>query len=595
MFIKLAEVGKAVSINNTDSLSLFYQHIGPTYTKGIRIIFSDDGTIFKGCQIEKFEGDKAAEIPYKKGPSNGFDPLPVTKMSAPLPNKPTFKVFKRMSKYINELAKHAKDPRLQALKRIWIAEETAIQNEMDMEYMATNTDKDHRVFFFISLGEKELWEFDEVKAFFKEKIKEGFQNKDKIKTVAQDQFCAICGERKAEVYGNVTLVQSYNLDQPGFISGGANASMGVKNLPICFECAGYLSKGFDYVKNHLSFNMGGLDYLLIPSVTGSYDPKFLLKTINTIQKRETEQTLKEAKLQRFVGQEDLILRKISREYGTTDQLELTMVFYKKSNSMWRIRAEIPRILPSHLKKIYEKKEEAEQLPFLKKGKKPDHISMGIIKDFSTYKDNFLTYVEAIFGNKRLEYKKVLKDVVNKIVNSYKSSKDAQDLGMSDYLLRHGVLLLDFLDKLGIITFSKGENMDEMNMPGQKYVDFMNEYQRFFNTPGKRVAFLTGLLIAKVLYFQEGSNAFRRYLGDYRFDLRKLKSLRPHIEAKIAAYDRDKNSINYTRDLRALLDLLWARVDTDHPDTDDNLTLAVIMGMNLDYYLSQKYQKEENNE
>ncbi len=77
MFIKLADIGRAVADQDAAPVEFFYEKIKPAYNKGIRIDFNADGTQFKECRIEKFNEEKLAEIPYKRGTSGGYNPVPV--------------------------------------------------------------------------------------------------------------------------------------------------------------------------------------------------------------------------------------------------------------------------------------------------------------------------------------------------------------------------------------------------------------------------------------------------------------------------------------------------------------------------------------
>ncbi len=605
MFIKLADIGRAVADQDAAPVEFFYEKIKKTYNKGIRIEFNADGTQFLGCRIEKFNEEKLAEIPYKRGTSGGYNPVPVA-MDSGQGDKSASNAYKRkLGGYLDFLAGFSQDPRVHNLQKTWQTEKEAILDAMKLYLEQAKSSRQDNVFFFLSLAGQALWEINEIRqdidTGIKKFVTDNFGKKDKHNTLALDQMCALCGEKRAEVFGNVTLVQSYNLDQPGFIAGGARPEVGVKNLPICLDCAGYLSKGFDYASNHLRFSMAGMSYLMLPGMEGGKpDYPFLKKVIREMESEKQRQPLAGEKLKQLTGKEDRILDKLGRDYGDTDQLVLTWVFYRQQAAQWRILGEFPRVLPSRLRRVYRAKQEAESLPFLRKDKKPDHVSINFIKEVSkayskgeSKSNQVMSYVEAIFAGGRLSYKKVLKDVVRLVVREYK----AQNTGLADYYVRNGVLFLYFLDRLGVINLlPKGVNMDVKTLPAERVGAFMDEYREFFDSRGKRVAFVTGILVSKILQFQGGTNAFRKELGDYRFDARKLKHLRPRIEAKIAAYDREKHALAITRDLRSTLDLLWAEWEnTEKTESDDDLTLAVLMGMNLDYYVNQEYKKEENNE
>ncbi len=593
MFQDLVELGKAVAKDN-DLLNLFKEDIGENYTVGIAIDFSEDGRKFEGCHTEKFEGEKRRGVPYKKGPSNSFDPLPVTRFGGD-----TSKVIKRIGKYLKNISITMNDEALQQLAECYHSSISELAISISEKIESAKLSQKMGAFLFLRMGEEPLWKSPVVKRYFEQWIPHRFAEKDKYTTLKENALCSVCGEKKPVVYGNVRLLTCYNLYQPEANAGGCNPLAGVKNLPICLECAGYLNKGFDYANTHLKFFMGGLNYLLIPRLSSEPEKGFLKKIIDSLMVKDkgTEVTLNEEKLRQFAGNEDSILRRIAKNFADRDELIFRMVFYVSANEKWRIVAEIPRILPSRLKAIYDAKTEAEKMLFLRRDKKPDHVSVVFISQMckSTKmkffdKSKFLSYISAIFGEEKLSYKKVLHDIVGKLSNEYRTQSEG-----ADWFARHSLLFLDFLNRLNVIQLPEGGNMEGENLPAQEYVSFINEHKRFFCSPGKEVAFLTGAVIGKLLEFQRkqrNSEPFRSKLGNYRFDRKKLAKLRGLLEEKLAAYERDAKSLTYTRSLRSLLDIAWAEAGQDLEENDDELTLATIMGMNLSYYIGTHKNKEE---
>ncbi|MBN2434541.1 MAG: hypothetical protein JXK07_04660 [Spirochaetes bacterium] len=578
MFIELAELGKAV-VSEDEIYKFFIEDIGSNYTIGIAINFSDDGEKYLGCHTEEFVNqEKRIQILYRSGPSKGFDPTPVCRFSGKVEN-----VFERMARYLKDLSEFSKSVRSVNLKNVWFENKREIQGELNKKVAEIVPSPKKGIFFYIRIGENPFWGYKESIDYFKDWISKAYAEKDGTPTVSENTLCNLCNLRKAMVYGNVSIISSYHLDQPGAIAGGFKHSQGVRNFPVCLECAGYLSKGFDYASSMLNFFMGGLRYLLIPS---SSQVNILKSLIDMIEKRKSEVILDKTELGALAGKEDRLLRLIAYKYGDNDFLTIKIVFYIGEQKKWRILSEIQRVLPSRLKMVYEVKKECEDLAFLKKDNKPDHMSLGLIR-FICNEDNsgnnkFLTYISAIFGGKKLSYDSVLKDIVKRLRQEYR-----RDSGMKDWLARHSLLLLYFLNKIDVITLPEGGIMEQKEFSLNEYLVFINEHKSFFSSPGKRVAFLTGALIAEVLYSGPESQPFRRHLGDYRFDNRKLMKLRALAENKIAAYDREKGTLGKTRELRQLLDICWSETEDKWPDKEDDLTLATIMGISLNGYIARK--------
>jgi len=578
MFVDLVELGKVVAYEK-NNLKVFMEDIGNVYTTGVAINFTENGEKFLGCHTETFNNEeKRRTVLYKRGPRNGWDPLPVSHFSGEVD-----KVYNRMKRYVSDLSKHIENKMCINLQKSWHESKREIQKELSEKINNIKTSPQKGVFLYIRIAEKPFWEYRETLDYFKVWISKIFAEKYGVATISENTLCSLCNVRKAKVYGNVSTVSSYHLDQPGAIAGGCRYSHGARNFPVCFECAGYLSKGFDYSKRKLDFSMGGLRYLLIPS---SSQHIILKNFIDIIERKKSEVTLNKEELGSFVGTEERLLKKIAYQYGDQDFLTLKMVFYIREQNKWRILGEIQKILPSRLKRIYEAKKECESLPFLKKVGEPDYVSLRLIRSIagedSSGNNKFLSYVSAVFEGNKIFYNIVLHDVIKRLRKEYKINSR-----IKEWLARHSLLLLYFLDKIDVITLPEGGIMDQNKFYLNEYLIFMNEHRSFFGTSGKRVAFLTGALIGEVLYSGPDSQPFRKHLGDYRFDRRKLMKLRALAEAKISAYDRDKGTLGKTRELRQLLDICWSETEDRWPETEDELTLATIMGINLNGYIVRK--------
>ncbi len=203
---------------------------------------------------------------------------------------------------------------------------------------------------------------------------------------------------------------------------------------------------------------------------------------------------------------------------------------------------------------------------------------------------FMNYASAIFQyDVTLSYKSTLHDIVQKLRSAYRSSFNNNSF--PEPTARRSFLLLNFLGYLGIIDKKKGEKMENQD----RIEGFLAEYEDFFGGPEKKVAFLTGILIQKLVNWGPEPKPFLKKLGDFSFDRMRLLKLRSQIEHKLTQYDRDYNALFFTRDLRQKLDLAWAETSPKWDIPEDELTLAVIMGMNLNWHLTGKHKDDKGEE
>ena len=147
---------------------------------------------------------------------------------------------------------------------------------------------------------------------------------------------------------------------------------------------------------------------------------------------------------------------------------------------------------------------------------------------------------------------------------------------------------------------------------QLYEEFFKEHEEFFGPADsanpKKAAFMLGVLTGHVLEYQKqkererstaenhshGMNLpFLKKLGNFYFDVKKLKKLRIEVEKKLTEY-KDKNSLQHTSSLRELLDELFLGLEGIKV-SDEDLSVSFIMGMNLFKRIEFAEKEEAENE
>jgi len=592
MFEELASIGKSFAGDDTEPFELLSEYVGDNYSYGISIDFSENGEKFLGVDYEEYNTSRLKKVVYRKGAPNGFDPTGVSKMSAAVE-----KAIIRLSRYCDAISETKEEKLFTNLSNHFKEQSDIIEEKVKAVYDSLDITKEKNAFFYLKIDDEPIYRIKAAKDFFVEKMMEDFAKKGDFDVFADNRTCSICNNKDSSVFGNMSSISCYHLNEFAQIAGGCHPSQGVKNFPICTDCAILINRGFEELKSRMSFYMAGMTYLLLP-VTD--DVKLIKKLIDALSDDENislhkktieDQTGKDKVIQRLLTKNDAQLRKIGVEFGNT-QLTMRMIFYEADKQKWRIVGEIPRVLPSRISKIYCAKKDAEDEEFYAES---DYVSMREIMSMADYspagksnigKRKFLEYAAAIFGGqKTMSYHNVLHDIVSYVRRAYRKDDYASSSA------RKAFMLLNFLGFLGIIDKKKGDRMEtEDRIDG-----FFSEYSDFFGTAEKKVAFMTGMLINRVVGWGPSTKIFLKKLGDYRFDREKLLRLRPIIEHKLAQYDREKNSLLYTRDLRHRLDMSWAESGEKWQSTDDELTLATIMGMNLQYHLTSKKEDDSQGE
>ena len=477
------------------------------------------------------------------------------------------------------------------LKRLAASfEDAQIAVDVSDKIAEIKPDVENRAYLFAAFvdGEKfePLYAEQEVQAYMNAKAFDDYGTADKKNdSVQNDRVCYVCGEAGRRVYGNFSLLKSYNLAKPGMITGGFGISHTLKNFPVCDECITAVSSAYTYVGKKLTFPFCGESYLLLPCL--QTDDDSLANTIVNMLEGMGN-TTHTSKYGKITGSQNDILEELADVGQGKDILTLTMVFFKREKASWNITAEISEILPSRISRIYSVKRAVESDDYLKMGDKPFYFTFRIIRDFAgnsgkTSQRKFMGYVDAVFSGGRIGETAFLSDVVRAILARAKPhSKQKPDDFV--FIVRDALAAWQFLNQLGI--FEKGvRTMSDAVGTGGKYGRFVEAHKDYFDTQEKVVAFLTGCYVSKVMFVQKDklkSSPFYKKLRGMKLDMKRLQSLYPEAHNKIQQYD----AFDLVEDLDPLLASAWVECGNDWKISADEATLSFTIGLSLDYNINK---------
>jgi len=596
MFESLARIGKAAS-RGKSSLELMLDPLGTAYTLGVGLVFNRKGEFVRET-VREFSAAEADTIRFKKGRgANDFDPLAVVRDSGKYYNLAD-KLGRCCESWVaqqccgpewaEQLTRIGKE--LRSKKDEWGRKLESLANE--------HKTKDRYLFFYlVSLEDREEVPFyatPVAEKYLYKSLRERYGTREGADLIGKNAQCAICGETKAEVYGNFSEVKTFNLDTSNFIGGGFCVSKGVKNLPVCPQCACYINHGKNYVAERLSSSMAGVSYRLLPRCD---DEEFLARLLAHLEQSEKRTvTLNEGKLAEFVESENQILSTLADEYHDSTAVTLRMVFYHQSNAAWRILAEIDEILPSRLHKVSQCKAQVDSFDFIS----DETFTPLSIKDFkslasSSYGDvksrtlkAYLRYIESIFKEGiRTDREKLITELAAQLLMAQRRGDHP------DHKAVKALLIHEFLKELEVFEMPE-ERVNETGVPEENpFQRFFDGRIGFFNQTEKRVAFLTGALVKHFCsVIQKKDDAYYKTIRGKKLERKDLaKIYGEDLRPKISQYDGDAQAKAHEE----LLSIYWAN-STDEGWRRlpaEELTLCFAMGMALNWHIlkANKSRKE----
>jgi CRISPR-associated protein Csh1 len=322
----------------------------------------------------------------------------------------------------------------------------------------------------------------------------------------------ICGKKSTVTYGFCSTYNFYSANEYAYIAGGFRQEDSWKNYPVCPTCATYLRTGKEWIQKHFQRYFYGNTYLLFPAPTiERYDFSPML---DEIQHNFADLSLKqknEKNIQRSLEMEDEVFETLAAQ---KDQATFTFLFFKESNSEFKILQEAEDILPSRFRKIinakkavqdYDKYPEFKDLIGLYQKKIPDNLSFNfaIIRTFfnNKFNNDFLDITTKILKNRIIDKQFILHQIINIISEKFRQNQ-------LFYEIQKAMIFLKFLYALNLIN--KQPNKLEVKMEN-KYEDYFRVHPEFYDADWKKAVFLTGVLAQNVLDIQwqeRGATPFR---------------------------------------------------------------------------------------
>jgi len=572
---------------------------------------------FSRVTLDEFKNNLNLYL-YKKGPSNGTDITPTSKLAGSL--EKTFR-NRFLKWFANYDSYDLSDEEKNALKKMNDAinsQKDRILAELQDKYSEKNS-KDNAIITMGFEGNDGYSYLGECPIFSKILIRKGkdeyFVKKSQGESRGYKAICSICKETKDEVYGFAIPWTFHTFDKPGFIAGGFKVNESWKNTPVCFDCATHLEVGKKYIEENLDFGFYGFRYLLVPKLAFAGDDNETLKEVLTILGKKNEK--RNLKISREVknkitSDEDEVLEYVKEQ---KDFFSNSLLFYKKDQSSYRILLLIDGILPSRLRVLFDAKEKVDErfeiyndslLSEDQKEKNHLQFNFGVLRRFfpsesknRTFDKMFLEIVGKIFVGDRISYHLLMDSIINEVRSAFIKDFPTYIATLNGFLLLHYIKELDLFKS--DITEMKDMNEQSnkilcteelVSLPLEQRIERFFEANRdFFNSDAKKATFLEGALTQMLLniqYRNKKATPFRTKLHGLKLNELLIKRLLPEIQNKLEEYEE-----NYYRDLETLIAEHFVSSGTNWKETDNELSFYFVLGMNM-HRLFRNATEEQNN-
>lgn len=568
---------------------------------------TENGFEYGGIQQEEYSKDKKEKYLYKKGSSKGTDLSPtsrITELEKTFNNK-TIAWFKKI---VNDKGISLQKNEIQYLNDIYKCLEHN-KNEIlkDLNDKIDNFGKNENGIISLLLisSNKHCNYIGEINVFQKIMVHQFSENlyhslTYKIDSIAYDQICSVCKKKAEEVYGLVTTYAFYNVDKPGFVSGGFDRSESWKNYPVCVKCALSLEAGKQYIDEYFKYNSYGFNYYIIPKLFKQDGKEKIYQLLEEYRKNiiDGNLTIKREYGNLLSDTEDDAFEILSNQ---SNVLSNNLLFYEKSNAAFRILLYVEDVLPSRLRELFEAKRTVDKRSIFEDfiwNDRKQSFTFGNIwyfysknkeQDYSKY---FLEITNNIFTSRKIDYTFLLNRIIGKVrkdfVNNYNISLSTLK----------GLQLLDYLNTLHLLNNFTGDidmakNSTHIFYEMNTQVDIkanmlFNEFPNFFNSPAKKAIFLQGVLTQFLLDIQwqeRKATPFRTKLQGLNLDEKIVKKLLPEIQNKLEEYGK-----NYYRDLETSISRYMLQAGDSWNLSKDEISFYYVLGMNLSYLFKKHGEK-----
>ncbi len=551
---------------------------------------------YSGIEYEEYSKDKVGKYLYRSRSSNRPDTTPTARVAGSLEGTFDRKIVKWFSWALSE--SFVQEDENAHFFLTSLADQIASQHDRILAELVhkvnANVKEGERAIVSLLIDNNPLGryvgDFDIFKRFvLREGIRE-YHEKYGTESVGYEQVCAACNTTCPEVYGFVSTFTFYNLDKPGFVSGGFDRSAAWKNYPVCEACALILEAGRKFLESDFNFPMYSVRYLLVPKALFARDSEAVIDLF-MYYKHELP-SLGEKYKQIIKGRERDILGYLA---GQKNFFSNNLLFYVKEQSAFRILLYVEDVLPSHFAKMFEAKSTVDMRYRVIEGSGDNAnlpFDFGAIYRFFPglqLRKYFLEVINCIFTGKSIDYSFLLTWIIKRIYDDYAKGESTR------YSTLRGMQLLLFLHELSLLNgHERGDGLKErtiLDSETNEVADAINklfeEFPEFFDTDVKCAIFLEGALTNLLLNVQraerDGATPFRSKLNGLKLDQRHLKKLLPEIQNKFQEYGKE-----YYQKQQKLLAQYMLKAGSNWKMTADEISFYFVMGMNLSSYVKAKH-------
>lgn len=530
-----------------------------------------DGKVeYKGLEIEEFSKIKLEKYLYSNGSSRGGDNTPTTIVSNQ--DEPLKKLMLPLAKV-----------RLEEFKSIneYLSDKTKYE-ELEEEIKAIFQGKEGYIITLFING-KWVGEYEEVVSpIIKNNDESAYYMKSIGRSIAKDKVCYCCNKEKDTVYGYAGLYSFYTVNNPGFVAGGFDQDKAWKNYPICPECYRILNKGKKKLKDGFSGLGLGMKYMITPKWILPIKTETELENYQDVLdelKNKMQLSLSKERKISLLDQNDTIFDSMAE---MENNLSYNIMFYDDPSSAFRILMNIEDVFPSRLKKLFDVKNEIENLKLYKnlkkgKGKNIEYFDLTFtfrtLKEFMSNKD-FLEVINSIFVGKSINYNYLIESFLGVIIPKLNNHKSCY------YNIRNSFISLEVINRLGLLNKRIDGEVKKVIKKTEKnkiYLDFLEDHTENFDTDLRRGIFLQGIMVQKLLNLpeQQGSKAFYNRLNSLKMNEKIIKRIYSELIDKLIQYKKR----HYYLEIEKLIGSYFVSANFKSMSRDE-MSYYFVLGMNL---------------
>lgn len=570
---------------------------------------------YLGIDIEKVraDNDNYFRYAYRKGSARGGDVTPTTKISSPVDkkikgiNETTFKNIISSTKEKKPEVDLVKMVHAEFKDKLEIISQEIEQLFKDFsreETMATGLS-----FKIIEDGiEKYLRDFDLIKEVIIESGSTTSYTHAGIESRSRNKLSSVSGKTADEIYGFAAPFKYSSPDKPGFLSGFFNKKFNWRNYPVAANESLVLELGRKFIKQHLTGNFYGHNYMLVPNPIIKTNTEQLRNIIELIQTAFAEE--KEARKEKRKRAEDRVQKILAEE---KNYFNLDILFYTEDakTSAISINLMLEEILPSRFRTLFinvpeivNRKTLFKNALFSKKeGYRDLTFSFQIIRDF--FDEHFLDAVNKLFLGKTLSADYVTEHIISLIRKNYNKSKTSDGyVEFTEHTVKKAIMLLAYLQELKVISHNKNFKYMDVEVTQKKesrfnldgFNSFVKDNANFLDNDIKVGIFAVGVLVRFLFDIQSRSlnnTPFENKLRGYKLNPELLMNVYTEALDKIQKYQ--KSFYVYT-DLREVINRYFIVHSSELAKmTNNEISFYFVAGLEIGKQFKREKTVNEDNQ